>query len=178
MFDDIKSNSDKDESKPDETCYDIDTTDNTCNENMFDDIKADSSKDEFENDATYYNLDQSINKKAIELEYNSEKFDNFLKALFDKINETQKNEQYDLEFLKDEMKKEVGKKIIKKDGTIKVKIKIFSESFVTFLEENYNFRIIKKGKRLITIILDVNQNCLLDLANISYIALVDKIELA
>ena len=115
----------------------------------------------------------------IKLEYDEKKFDKFLKALFEKINETQK-EQYDLEFLKDELKKAVKKQVIDKNGKIKVRIKFLTvpEDTLKLIEDNDAFTVIEKGEQEVVVELEVNQICLLSLIVISENSSVDKIELA
>ncbi len=114
------------------------------------------------------------------LEYDEKKFDKYLNALFEKINETQKNDKYDLEVLKDEIKNVVKKKVIDKNGKIKVRIKFITvpEDTLKLIEDNDAFNIIEKGEQEVTVELEVNQIALLSLIVISENSSVDKIELA
>lgn len=117
--------------KNDDSCYDIDITNNTDNWDIFAGIK--SNKDDSENDDFYYSFDQLASKVRTKLKlfkYDEDKFDKYLNALFEMIRETQKKPEYDLKFLKDELKKAVKRQVIDKNGKIKIKIK--------FLFKNYN----------------------------------------
>ena len=114
------------------------------------------------------------------LEYDEKKFDKYLKALFEKINEAEEKDKYNLEALKDEIKKVVKKKVIDKNGKIKVRIKFLTvpEDTLKLIEENDAFSVIEKGEQEVTIELEVNQIALLNLIVISENSSVDKIELA
>ena len=113
-------------------------------------------------------------------EYDEKKFDKYLKALFEKINEAEEKDKYNIEVLKDEIKKVVKKKVIDKNGKIKVRIKFLTipEDTLKLIEENDAFSVIEKGEQEVTIELEVNQIALLNLIVISENSSVDKIELA
>ncbi len=113
-------------------------------------------------------------------EYDEKKFDKYLKALFEKINEAEEKDKYNLEALKDEIKKVVKKKVIDKNGKIKVRIKFLTipEDTLKLIEENDTFNVVEKGEQEVTIELEVNQIALLNLIVISENSSVDKIELA
>ena len=82
--------------------------------------------------------------------------------------------------LKNEIKKVVKKKVIDKNGKIKVRIKFLTvpEDTLKLIEENDAFSVIEKGEQEVTIELEVNQIALLNLIVISENSSVDKIELA
>ena len=113
-------------------------------------------------------------------EYDEKKFDKYLKALFEKINEAEEKDKYNLEVLKDEIKKVVKKKVIDKNGKIKVRIKFITvpEDTLKLIEENDAFNVVEKGEQEVVVELEVNQIALLSLIVISENSTVDKIELA
>ena len=179
IFDEIKADEDKPED--DDSCLIIDTTEDTDNEDIVVDVK--SNKYDSESDDSYYNLAQLSSKVRKELKlfkYDEDKFDKYLNALFETIRETQKKAEYDLKFLKDELKKSVKRQVIDKNGKIKVKIKFITvpEDTLKLIEANEHLRIVKKEEEEVIVELDVNRTALLNLIEISENSSVDKIELA
>ena len=179
IFADLKS--DKDNSESDDSCLTIDTTENMDNDDILVDVKSD--KYDSENDGSYYSLAQlssKVRKKLKLFKYDEDKFDKYLNALFETIRETQKKAEYDLKFLKDELKKSVKRQVIDKNGKIKVKIKFITvpEDTLKLIEANEYLHIVKKEEEEVIVELDVNRTALLNLIEISENSSVDKIELA
>ena len=179
IFAGIKSN--KDDSENDDSCYDIDTDENTDEGNILYDIKSDN--DDSENDDFYYSFDQLASKVRTKLKlfkYDEDKFDKYLNALFEMIRETQKKPEYDLKFLKDELKKAVKRQVIDKNGKIKIKIKFLTvpKDSLKLIEANKHLRILKKEEEEVIVELDVNRTALLNLIEISETSSVYKIEIA
>ena len=179
IFADLKS--DKDNSESDDSCLTIDTTENMDNDDILVDVKSD--KYDSENDGSYYSLAQlssKVRKKLKLFKYDEDKFDKYLNALFETIKETQKKAEYDLKFLKDELKKSVKRQVIDKNGKIKVKIKFITvpEDTLKLIEANEYLHIVKKEEEEVIVELDVNRTALLNLIEISENSSVDKIELA
>ena len=173
--------SDKDNSESDDSCLTIDTTEDTDNGDILVDIK--SNKDDSESDDSYYNLAQlssKVRKKLKLFKYDEDKFDKYLNALFETIKETQKKAEYDLKFLKDELKKSVKRQVIDKNGKIKVKIKFITvpEDTLKLIEANEYLHIVKKEEEEVIVELDVNRTALLNLIEISETSSVYKIEIA
>ena len=179
IFADLKS--DIDDSESDDSCLTIDTTEDKDNEDILVDVK--SNKYGSENDDSYYNLAQlssKLRKKLKLFKYDEDKFDKYLNAFFETIKETQKKAEYDLKFLKDELKKSVKRQVIDKNGKIKVKIKFITipEDTLKLIEANDYLHIVKKEEEEVIVELDVNRTALLNLIEISENSSVDKIELA
>ena len=179
IFAGIKSN--KDDSENDDSCYDIDIDENTDEGNILYDIKSDN--DDSENDDFYYSFDQLASKVRTKLKlfkYDEDKFDKYLNALFEMIRETQKKPEYDLKFLKDELKKAVKRQVIDKNGKIKIKIKFLTvpKDSLKLIEANKHLRILKKEEEEVIVELDVNRTALLNLIEISETSSVYKIEIA
>ena len=123
---------------------------------------------------------KSNNKlKDENLKYDGEKFDKYIHSLLDKISKSPKEKKYDVEFLKEEMKKEVGKKIINKNDKVKIKIKFLTTPEDTLkLIEKKKIKVIEKNEQEIIAKVKATEEGISNLIEISENSSVDKIELA